>query len=109
MSAPDDPFVITEFGRPVNPGFADYAVYVRDDANAPRYEPGEKLYVNSHRLAKEGNDVVVRSDDAGQDFIAQVIRRTEGAVVFRQYNRPGEMELRESSIRSIDVVVLRTT
>jgi phage repressor protein C with HTH and peptisase S24 domain len=107
MSAPD-PFALAEMGPLVSRRFADYAVDVRDDANAPRFEPGEKLFVNSHRVAEEGDDVVVHLQEAGKGFIAELIRRTEEAVVLRQYNRPGEIELRESDIRSIDVVVLRT-
>jgi hypothetical protein len=77
MTAPDA-FVLTEMG-PTSPGFADYAVYVRDDANAPRFRAGEKLYVNSHRLAEAGDDVVIRSQDAGQDLIAQLVRARRGS------------------------------
>jgi phage repressor protein C with HTH and peptisase S24 domain len=107
MSEPD-PFVLAEMG-PVTPGFADYAVYVRDDANAPRFYAGETVYLNSHRQAEAGDDVLIRSQDGGEDLIAELIRRGEGLFALRQYNRPGEMELRERAIRSIDVVVLRTT
>jgi phage repressor protein C with HTH and peptisase S24 domain len=103
MNAPDS-FVSAEMG-PVSRAFADYAIEVRDDANAPRFEVGEKLYINSHRIAEVGDDVVIRSQ-AG-DLIAQLIRRTEGKVVFRQYNRNGEVELKLSGIQSIGVVVLR--
>lgn len=102
MSAPA-PFVPAEMG-PTSPGFADYAVEVRDDANAPRFRAGETLYINSHRMPEVGNDVVIRSPDGA--LIAQLVRRAEGKVVFRQYNRAGEMELRKSGSTQIDVVVL---
>jgi hypothetical protein len=63
VNAPD-PFVLAEMG-PTSRGFADYAVEVKDDANAPRFEPGEKLYVYSNRLAEADDDVVIRSRAGG--------------------------------------------
>jgi hypothetical protein len=60
-----------------------------------------------HDLAN-GAGMVIRLKEPDKGLIAQLIRRTDETVVLRQYNRPGEIELRGLDIQ-IDVVVLRTT
>ncbi len=90
-----------------SPGFADYVVQVDDDANEPRLNKGARVWLSSRRPADEGREVLIRLQD-GRGFLARLIRRAEGKIVYRQHNRPGEQQIDESTIRSIDVVVLMT-
>lgn len=94
---------LIEMGEPVDmvrrpPGLAQvkgaYALYIMGDSQSPRFEPGELIYVNPHRPAAPGDDVVVQLiDEEGCTncaLVKRMVRRTADAVILRQFNPPLE-------------------
>jgi SOS-response transcriptional repressor LexA len=72
-----------------------YAVTIVGDSMAPRFEPGEKVYVSPRGPAAIGDDVIVQligdgeEDDAGRIemvLIKRLVRRTAKEVELRQFN-----------------------
>lgn len=84
-----------------------YAVYVHGDSMAPRFEPGELLYVDPVRPARPGDDVIVQMAD-GQGFVKRLVRRTQRIVICRQFNPEEEIEYLASQVRSVHLIISAT-
>jgi hypothetical protein len=86
--------VIDYVRRP--PGIAHlqqaYALYVAGDSQAPRYEPGDLIYVNPRRPAMIGDDVVVQiingDGSVATALVKRLVKRTSTALVLEQFNPP---------------------
>lgn len=86
--------VIDHVRRP--PGLAGasntFAIYVVGDSMYPRFEEGELVYLQTGRLPRPGDDVVVEllgSDGVpGQCLIKRLVRRTGSHIQLSQFNPP---------------------
>ncbi|MEQ8346875.1 MAG: helix-turn-helix domain-containing protein [Sneathiellaceae bacterium] len=69
-----------------------FALYVASDSMAPRYEPGELVFVHPSRPPQPGCDVVIEMEgepgSPGRCYIKRLRRRTAEAVVAEQFNPP---------------------
>lgn len=81
-----------------------YAVRVHDDSMSPALEPGYLLFVDPTRPVKPGDNVVIQLQD-GQAFIKRLVRRTEKAMICKQYNPAGEVKYEPNKVKSVHVVV----
>ena len=81
-----------------------YAVRVVDDSMKPRFVAGNVLAIDPHRRPQPGDNVVVQLRDE-QAFIKELVRRTEKAVICKQYNPEETVEYKESKILAIHMVV----
>lgn len=69
----------------------------------PRFREGEMLHIAADNAAGEGKDVIVRLFD-GAEYLLQLLRRTDIALICGRYNRPGELVFDRSLVRGIDTV-----
>ncbi len=81
-----------------------YAVRVHDDSMSPALEPGYLLYVDPTRPIKPGDNVVIQLND-GQAFIKRLVRRTEKAMICKQYNPAQEIRYDPTKVKSVHLVV----
>lgn len=82
-----------------------FAVFAYDDSMHPMYKNGQTLWVHPHLPVKRGDGVLIikRSDEA---LIKELVRRTAGEVILRQYRpREEEFALAQDEIRAIYRVV----
>ena len=100
--------VIDRVRRP--PGVAAasgiFAVYVAGDSMAPRFDPGDLVYVNPHLPARPGTDVIVELHGAdevpGACYVKRYVRRAGGLVVLAQFNPPrDDIEIPEDRVKKI--------
>lgn len=87
-----------------------YATYVDGESMWPRYKPGETVWLNPHKPAARGDDVVVqlRPRDEHEPpfgFIKEYVRRTPTKLVVAQYNPAQEIEYDLDQVVSIHPVV----
>ncbi|WP_414470720.1 S24 family peptidase [Microvirga sp. M2] len=99
---------------PRPPGIASrkdvYVLYVRNDSMAPRFEEGERLYVDPHRTPRPTDYVVVElhgSDhgDPGKGFIKRLVRKTSTKLIVSQFNPPKELEFDLQDVKSLHRVI----
>jgi hypothetical protein len=94
-----------------SPPRADHGVYallVEDATMAPRYEPGELIFVSSLRAAAAGDDVVIVQRNGSGGPIASVKRlltRNGEEVVAEQFNPPGKTRVAAADVESIHLVL----
>lgn len=101
---------------------AAYGLYVDGESMAPRYMPGELVYVHPSLPPRTGNDVVVQirpprseeggseSDDSGaapHGYIKRYVGYTPTKLVLEQYNPAGRVEFDRDTVVSVHVVVGR--
>lgn len=76
---------------PMHPAQANvrdaFAVQVADETMAPRYDPGETIYLAPRRWPKPGKDCLVQLRD-GRAFVARLLRRHEGQVELTRFGGP---------------------
>lgn len=84
-----------------------YAVYVHGDSMHPRFKHGELVYVDPHRPAAPGDDVVIQLKN-DQGFIKELVRRTARAVICKQFNPAGEVEYLAAEVRSVHLIITAT-
>lgn len=69
-----------------------FALYVASDSMAPRFEPGELVFVHPSRPPQPGCDVVIEMAGAhgqpGRCYIKRLRRRTADAILAEQFNPP---------------------
>lgn len=69
-----------------------FALFVVSDSMAPRYEPGDLVFVHPHRPVTPGCDVVVElkgpDGTPGQCFIKRLVRMTARELLLAQFNPP---------------------
>jgi phage repressor protein C with HTH and peptisase S24 domain len=62
-----------------------FALEVADVSMAPRYEPGEIVYIAPNRFPRAGQDCVAVTVD-GEGLLKQFIKRSLDAITFHQFN-----------------------
>ncbi|WP_262298410.1 LexA family transcriptional regulator [Microvirga sesbaniae] len=86
-----------------------YVLYVQNDSMDPKYEPGERLYVDPHRPPRPMDYVVVelQGDDGepGKGFIKRLVRQTPTKVIVEQFNPRKEIEFDRQEIKSLHRVI----
>lgn len=77
-----------------------YAVMVTGDSMAPRFFPGETLFIDPTKVVKAGDFVVAQisskenRSEPPQAFVKQFVRRNSKHLVLKQFNPPeGESEI----------------
>jgi phage repressor protein C with HTH and peptisase S24 domain len=72
-----------------------YCLYVTGNSMVPRYFSGELVFVNPHRLAREGDVVVIQTQIHAQAPVEAAIKvfkdRTKTHIITSQYNPPGDV------------------
>lgn len=82
-----------------------YATRVHDVSMSPALEPGWVLFVDPHRPAKPGDNVIIQMTD-GQALVKRLVRRTERAIICEQFNPKQPVEFKPSKVKAIHLVVL---
>lgn len=86
-----------------------YALFVSGSSMEPRYRPGELIFVYPGRPAVPGDIVVIQTQryQGGHvvAYVKELVRRTEKAIVARQYNKPAEIEFTHDSITAVHRVM----
>lgn len=87
-----------------------YATYVDGESMYPRYKPGETVWLNPHKPAARGDDVVVQMRPADEHappygFIKEYVRRTPTKLVVCQHNPASEIEFDLTDVVSIHPIV----
>lgn len=87
-----------------------YATYVDGESMYPRFKPGETVWLNPHKPAGRGDDVVVQlrpndEHDAPHGFIKEYVRKTPTKLVVCQYNPAREVEYELADVVSIHPIV----
>lgn len=99
---------------PRPPAFATnrqlYCVYVWGDSMVPRYDAGDRLYVDPRRPPNVGDDVVVqlRGEEGDQVVVAlikRLARRNGTTIELQQYNPATNIVVETSRVASIHRVV----
>lgn len=103
---------------PRPPAFAGnrqlYCVYVWGDSMLPRFEAGDRLFVDPRRPPAVGDDVVVQlrgeAGDAAEDrvvvaLIKRLVRRNGSTVELEQYNPATRLTIETSRIAAIHRIV----
>ncbi len=81
-----------------------YAVRVHDECMSPVLEPGYLLYVDPTRPVRAGDNVIIQLKD-GQAFIKRLVRRTEKALICKQFNPVQEIKYDPGKVRAVHLVV----
>ena len=88
-----------------------FAIYVAGDSMAPRFEPGELLFVHPGRPPQPGDDVLVELHDkdgeSGACYLKRLVRRAGGKVVLGQFNPVREIRIDAKKVRAIHKVLTR--
>lgn len=87
-----------------------YATYIDGESMFPRYKPGETVWLNPHKPAARGDDVVVQMRPADEHeppfgFIKEYVRKTPTKLVVAQYNPVCELEFDLKDVVSIHPIV----
>lgn len=87
-----------------------YATYIDGESMWPRYKPGETVWLNPHKPAGRGDDVVVqlRGGDEHEPpygFIKEFVRKTPTKLILAQYNPAAEIEFDLGDVVSIHPIV----
>lgn len=83
-----------------------FALEVADVSMAPRYEPGEIVYLAPNRQPKGGQDCVVVTTE-GEGLLKRFVRRSEHEVVLCQLNPERELVIPLDRMAAIHTVVGR--
>jgi phage repressor protein C with HTH and peptisase S24 domain len=82
-----------------------FALYVIGDSMAPRYEPGDMIFLDPGRPVRAGDDVVVElageHGEPGRCYIKRLIRRTPTRLVLKQFNPGQELLFATKDVRAI--------
>lgn len=98
---------------PRPPGIASrkdvYVLYVENDSMSPRFEPGERLYVDPHRAPRAMDYVVVElhgeGGEPGKGFIKRLVRKTPTKLVVSQFNPAKELEFDSDRVKQLHRVI----
>jgi phage repressor protein C with HTH and peptisase S24 domain len=87
-----------------------YALYVASDSMAPRYEPGDRIYVDPHRVPSIQDYVVIEMKPAGTEpgpaYLKRLVRRAGGRIIVEQFNPPrDDMEFYVEEIKALHRVI----
>lgn len=81
-----------------------FAIYVEGESMAPRFEPGELVYLDENRPIRVGDDVVlvVESPMKGEpprSYLKRLVRRTADRWICEQFNPPKTVEFDVASLK----------
>lgn len=86
-----------------------YALYVEGSSMEPQFFPGELIYLNPHRPAKQGDIVVVQcrtnSDSDVEASLGIYLRTTEKHVIIGKRNPQAEVQLPRESVSNVHRVL----
>lgn len=85
---------------------AAFALEVADVSMAPRYEPGEIVYVAPNRWPARGGDCVVVQLD-GSGLLKRFIGRDHAQITLHQLNPESDFEVRLEDVSAVHAVVGR--
>lgn len=83
-----------------------FALEVADVSMAPRYEPGEIVYIAPNRFPRSGQDCVVVTTD-GEGLLKQFLRRSAQSLSLHQFNPDLDFELQLLKLQAVHSVVGR--
>jgi len=95
---------------PRPPGIATrkdvFCLYVENDSMFPKFEPGERLYVDPHRKPRTGEYVVVElhgesESEAGKGYIKRLVKQTPTRLVVSQFNPAKDLEFEMTKVKRI--------
>lgn len=95
---------------PRPPGIANrkdvFCLYVENDSMFPKFEPGERLYVDPHRKPRQGEYVVVElhgesEGEPGKGYIKRLVKQTPTRLVVSQFNPPKELEFEMAQVKRV--------
>lgn len=113
MGANGDGAFIINIGGQVDtvrrgPGIANnrgvFAIYVEGESMAPRYQPGELVYLDKNRPIRMGDDVVLVVEMPGKGdepraYLKRLMRRTADRWICEQFNPPKTVEFDVASLK----------
>lgn len=87
-----------------------FAIYVVGESMAPRYMPGELVYIHPGRPAAVGDFVLVQLRPASGEptpraFVKRLAKRTAAKIVLEQYNPPKTIDVPAAEVVSIQRIV----
>lgn len=91
------PEIVDYVRRPTGlAGAADaFALFVEGESMAPRFEPGDLVFVHPHRKPRNGDYVVIEEPDSNnggpRGFIKRLIAITQTHIRTQQFNPPAEI------------------
>ncbi|MFC5374754.1 helix-turn-helix transcriptional regulator [Brevundimonas faecalis] len=83
-----------------------FALRVSDESMAPRYEPGETVYVAPNQWPAREQDCVLVTHE-GYGYLKRFVRRFDGVVTVRQLNPESELTFPVDDIAAMHAVVGR--
>lgn len=90
-----------------------YAVYIDGESMAPRFRPGETVWVHPTKPARRGDDVVVqihreRDDDGAppRGFVKEFVGWTSNKLLLHQFNPDKKVEFTREMVVSVHPIVL---
>lgn len=99
---------------PRPPGIATkkdvYALWVVNDSMSPKYEQGERIYVDPHRIPAVGDYVVLDlkskiEGESGPGYIKRLAKRTPTKIVVKQFNPEKELEFDIREVKALHRVI----
>lgn len=86
-----------------------YVVYVQNDSMDPKFEPGDRLYVDPHRPARPMDYVVIElhghDGESGRGYIKRLVRKTPTRLILEQFNPRREIEFNVDEVKAIHRVI----
>jgi phage repressor protein C with HTH and peptisase S24 domain len=88
-----------------------YAIYVDGESMAPRYLPGEVVWVHPHKPARRGDDVIIqiRPKEDGEPpygYIKEYVGWSGNLLTLRQHNPESQLTFDRDEVVSIHPIVL---
>lgn len=83
-----------------------FAIYAFSDAMAPRYFPGELIYVHPGRPPQTGRDCVIEMKN-GEALLYRYLGQSEKTLQAEQLNPPREIRIPKSKIKAFYAVIGR--
>lgn len=90
------------------PGIASnrgvFAIYVEGESMAPRFQPGELVYLDKNRPIRTGDDVVLVVEMPGKGdepraYLKRLVRRTADRWICEQFNPPKDVEFQVATLK----------
>lgn len=87
-----------------------FAVYVDGESMFPRYKPGETVWVNPNKPARQGDDVVVQiypheDGESPSGFIKEFKGWQGNDLVLQQYNPMQEIKVPRKTVKTVHTIV----
>lgn len=88
-----------------------YAIYVDGESMAPRYRPGEVVWVHPHKPARRGDDVIIqiRPKEDGEPpygYIKEYVGWSGNRLTLRQHNPESQLTFDRDEVVSVHPIVL---